>query len=139
MSRTQDLRHNVINQMIDGIAKGHITSPLPSQASLAEMYSISRTTVRNTLSHLHQCGVLEKVGDYYIIVRTPRVEDGFDCVSQSSDAQAEIFEHAFFQMINQRQLRAGDSFQSYNWPVPRMSALSLSGNFYCVFVAITSL
>ncbi|CRY53534.1 MULTISPECIES: GntR family transcriptional regulator [Yersinia] len=110
MSRTQDLRHNVINQMIDGIAKGHITSPLPSQASLAEMYSISRTTVRNTLSHLHQCGVLEKVGDYYIIVRTPQIEDGFDCVSQSSDAQAEIFEHAFFQMINQRQLRAGDSF-----------------------------
>lgn len=60
MSRTQNLRHNVINQVIDGISKGHILSPLPSQASLAEMYNISRTTVNHTLNYLYECGVLEK-------------------------------------------------------------------------------
>jgi len=110
MSRTQNLRHNVINQVIDGISRNHISSPLPSQAALAEMYNISRTTVRHTLSHLHQRGVLEKVGDYYSIVRKPLLEDGFDCVSRPQDEQNAIFEAAFYHMINQRQLRAGDTF-----------------------------
>ena len=31
MSRSQNLRHNVINQVIDDMARGHIPSPLPSQ------------------------------------------------------------------------------------------------------------
>ena len=52
MSRSQNLRHNVINQVIDDIARGHIPSPLPTQNALAEMYNISRTTVRHLLSHL---------------------------------------------------------------------------------------
>ncbi|CTT37717.1 GntR family transcriptional regulator [Escherichia coli] len=51
MSRSQNLRHNVINQVIDDMARGHIPSPLPSQSALAEMYNISRTTVRHILSH----------------------------------------------------------------------------------------
>ena len=41
MSRSQNLRHNVINQVIDDMARGHIPSPLPSQSALAEMYNIS--------------------------------------------------------------------------------------------------
>lgn len=110
MSRTQNLRQNVVNQMIDGIIKGHIRSPLPSQAGLAEMYNISRTTVRHTLTHLHQRGVLEKVKDDYVILRMPLAEDGFECMSHSLDEQGKLFEKAFYQMINQKQLRAGDSF-----------------------------
>ena len=50
MSRSQNLRHNVINQVIDDMARGHIPSPLPTQNALAEMYNISRTTVRPLLS-----------------------------------------------------------------------------------------
>lgn len=61
MSRSQNLRHNVINQVIDDMARGHIPSPLPSQSALAEMYNISRTTVRHILSHLRECGVLTQV------------------------------------------------------------------------------
>ncbi|HGM5488444.1 TPA: GntR family transcriptional regulator [Serratia fonticola] len=110
MSRTQNLRQNVINQLIDGILQGHIRSPLPSQAALAEMYNISRTTVRHTLAHLRQRGVLEQVNDDYVILRMPLAEDGFDCMSHSPDEQAKQFEQAFYQMINQKQLRAGDSF-----------------------------
>ncbi|MDT3251438.1 GntR family transcriptional regulator [Serratia sp. root2] len=110
MSRTQNLRQNVVNQMIEGIHGGHLRSPLPSQAALAEMYNISRTTVRHTLAHLDQRGVLEKVGDDYVIVRPPQAEDGFECVSHSLEEQDKEFKKAFYQMINQKQLRAGDSF-----------------------------
>lgn len=110
MSRTQNLRHNVINQVIDGISKGHILSPLPSQASLADMYNISRTTVNHTLNYLYECGVLEKVNGNYLIVREPNEMDGFDSVSQPIEEQTRIFERAFFHMINQRKLRAGDNF-----------------------------
>lgn len=110
MSRTQNLRQNVVNQMIDSIINGHLHSPLPSQATLAEMYNISRTTVRHTLAHLHQRGVLEKVNGDYVILRRPLAEDGFDCITHSLDEQTQRFEQAFYQMINQRQLRAGDSF-----------------------------
>jgi len=110
VSRTQNLRQNVVNQMIDGIVQGHIRSPLPSQAALAEMYNISRTTVRHTLAYFSQLGVLEKVNDSYVILRMPQVADGFECINSSLDDQAKVFERAFFQMINQKQLRAGDSF-----------------------------
>lgn len=58
MSRSQNLRHNVINQVIEDMARGNIPSPLPSQSGLAEMYNISRTTVRHILQHLSACGVL---------------------------------------------------------------------------------
>lgn len=52
MSRSQNLRHSVINQVIEDMARGNIPSPLPSQSGLAEMYNISRTTVRHILQHL---------------------------------------------------------------------------------------
>ncbi len=63
MSRSQNLRHNVINQVIEDMARGNIPSPLPSQSGLAEMYNISRTTVRHILQHLSACGVLTLVGE----------------------------------------------------------------------------
>lgn len=110
MSRSQNLRHNVINQIIDDMARGHIPSPLPSQSALAEMYNISRTTVRHMLSHLGECGVLTQVGSHYVIVRKPDHDDGFSCTTASMTEQNRIFEQAFFTMINQRQLRAGESF-----------------------------
>ncbi|WP_338559929.1 GntR family transcriptional regulator [Erwinia sp. E_sp_B04_7] len=110
MSRTQNLRHNVVNQMLEGISNKHIRSPLPPQAALAEMFNVSRTTVRHTLAHLHERGVLDKVQDQYLIVRYPSEEDGFDAVTTSLDEQARQFEQAFFQMINQKTLCAGESF-----------------------------
>ena len=61
MSRSQNLRHNVINQVINDMARGFIPSPLPSQSALAEMYNISRTTVRHILCHLCERGVLSQV------------------------------------------------------------------------------
>ncbi|MEA5105385.1 FCD domain-containing protein [Pantoea sp. S18] len=110
MSRSQNLRHNVINQMLEGIAKRHIRSPLPPQAALAEMFNISRTTVRHTLQHLHERGVLDKVDETYVIVRDPSDEDGFNALTPPIDQQALQFEQTFFNLINQRQLMPGDTF-----------------------------
>lgn len=110
MSRSQNLRHNVINQVIDDMARGHIPSPLPSQSALAEMYNISRTTVRHILSHLSACGVLTQVANDYLITRKPGNEDGFTCTNASMSEQSRLFEQAFFAMIHQRQLRAGEVF-----------------------------
>ena len=78
MSRSQNLRHNVINQVINDMARGFIPSPLPSQSALAEMYNISRTTVRHILCHLCERGVLSQVNHDYQILRQPEVQDGFD-------------------------------------------------------------
>ena len=110
MSRSQNLRQNVVNQMLEGIAKKHIRSPLPPQAALAEMFNISRTTVRHTLQHLHQRGVLEKVDETYVIVRDPAEDDGFNSLAPPIDQQALQFEQTFFNLINQRQLMPGDTF-----------------------------
>ncbi|MEZ3416901.1 MULTISPECIES: FCD domain-containing protein [Pantoea] len=110
MSRSQNLRQNVINQMLEAITRRHVRSPLPPQAALAEMFNISRTTVRHTLQHLHQRGVLEKVAETYVIVRDPCEEDGFSVLSPPIDQQAVHFEQAFFNLINQRLLMPGDSF-----------------------------
>lgn len=110
MARTQNLRHNVINQFIDAINNGHISSPLPSQSTLADMYSISRTTIRHTLGHLYQCGILDKVGNDYVIVRMPEADDGFDTITEMPQDQLTLFEHAFYKMIHQRELLPGDTF-----------------------------
>ncbi|ADU71091.1 GntR family transcriptional regulator [Pantoea sp. At-9b] len=110
MSRSQNLRQNVINQMLEGIAQRHIRSPLPPQAALAEMFNISRTTVRHTLHYLHQRGILEKVDETYVIVRNPSDEDGFSTLTPPIEQQATQFEQAFFNLINQRLLMPGDTF-----------------------------
>ena len=110
MSRTQNLRHNVVNQMLEAITQHHIPSPLPPQAALAEMFNISRTTVRHSLDYLQQCGVLEKVEGNWVIARLPEASDGFAAALPGPEAQTHLVEQAFFQMINQRQLLAGDSF-----------------------------
>ena len=94
MSRSQNLRHNVINQVIEDMARGNIPSPLPSQSGLAEMYNISRTTVRHILQHLSACGVLTQVGKDYVVARKPEQNDGFDCITVSLTEQNYIFEQA---------------------------------------------
>lgn len=110
MSRSQNLRHNVINHMLESIAQGHVQSPLPPQAALAEMFTVSRTTVRHVLSYLHERGVLEKVKDSWVIVRAPEAQDSLNAVMPPIDQQASLVEKRFFDLINQRQLQPGDTF-----------------------------
>ncbi|MFV1275651.1 GntR family transcriptional regulator, partial [Klebsiella pneumoniae] len=66
--------------------------------------------VRHILSHLRECGVLTQVGNDYVIARKPDHDDGFACTTASMSEQNKVFEQAFFTMINQRQLRPGETF-----------------------------
>ncbi|MBS0967363.1 GntR family transcriptional regulator [Nissabacter archeti] len=109
MSRPQHLRQSVINQMLDGITKGHLPSPLPSQAALAELYNISRTTVRHTLDYLQQRGILARRAGQFCIARAPAGDEGFQPGPTPDAEQAGRVEAAFHEMIRQRQLRPGDA------------------------------
>lgn len=110
MGRTQNLRHNVINQFIDSIRQGYLTSPLPSQSTLAEMYNISRTTVRHTMEHLCHKGIIVQTVDGYIIQRQPSEDDRFYDIVEPKLAQQKQFEDLFYKMISQRLIKPGDSF-----------------------------
>ncbi len=95
MSRSQNLRHNVINQVIDDMARGHIPSHFHRKVRWRKCTNISRTTVRHILSHLRECGVLTQVGNDYVIARKPDHDDGFACTTASMSEQNKVFEQAF--------------------------------------------
>lgn len=111
MGRSQNLRQNMINQFIDDLNCGHIpSSPLPSQSSLAEMYGVSRTTIRHILEHLCQRGVLTVAGSDYTMVRKPDTLDGFVRTLTSLIEQNNLFERMFNSIISQYRLHPGEIF-----------------------------
>ncbi|MBJ3813695.1 GntR family transcriptional regulator [Shimwellia pseudoproteus] len=110
MSRPQHLRHSVINQFLDSIARGHLTSPLPSQHALAEAFNISRTTVRHILTHLVAEQILSQQGRQFLIRRIPSASTEARIQTLPDDAQYQHVEQAFYRMINQRVLRPGARF-----------------------------
>ncbi|MGO2347759.1 MAG: GntR family transcriptional regulator, partial [Providencia sp.] len=110
MARTQNLRHKVINQFIDAIRHQYICSPLPSQSVLAEMYNVSRTTVRHVLTYLTRQKILENIGNDYVIIRKPNDEDLLDTIVDLPDIQLNEFESFFYKLIQQKELKPGDNF-----------------------------
>nr|WP_314263090.1 GntR family transcriptional regulator [uncultured Moellerella sp.] len=110
MVRSKNLRYSSINELLDAINKKLLTSPFPSQSMLAEMFDISRTTVRHTLEYLIEKKIIEKRDEHFYIIRSPQESDFFETQSGSSDKQITLFEKAFYQMIQQRELLPGDSF-----------------------------
>lgn len=110
MARTQNLRHKVINQFIDAIRHQYIRSPLPSQSLLADMYNVSRTTVRHVLNYLAEQKILENIGNYYVIIREPNDDDLLDTIVELPDIQLTEFESFFYNLIQQGELKPGDNF-----------------------------
>ncbi|WP_272673624.1 GntR family transcriptional regulator [Providencia sp. PROV031] len=110
MARTQNLRHKVINQFIDAISNQYICSPLPSQSVLADMYNISRTTVRHVLIHLKEIGILDSVGNDYVIIRNPSKNDLLEITIDSPVIEFNIIEKFFYNLIQKRELQPGDNF-----------------------------
>ena len=109
MSRSQNLRHNVINQVINDMARGFLPRRCPLKArwrrcttSAAPPCAICSATYASAACCIRSAG--------YQILRQPEVQDGFDGSSASLAEQNRLFEQAFFTMINQRQLRAGEMF-----------------------------
>ncbi|MGG4610689.1 GntR family transcriptional regulator (plasmid) [Providencia rettgeri] len=109
MARTQNLRHKVINQFIDAIRHQYICSPLPSQSLLADMYNISRTTVRHVLNYLVEQKILENTNNNFVIIRKPNDADLLNTVIELPEQLTE-FESFFYNLIQQRELKPGDNF-----------------------------
>ncbi|WP_058910017.1 GntR family transcriptional regulator [Entomohabitans teleogrylli] len=110
MSRPRHLRHTVIHQIVESIASGHLTSPLPSQNALAEMLNVSRTTVRHILGQLVQQGTLDLQDGQYHVRQLPHASENLPHLHAAPEAQQQWFERAFYNMINQRELKPGQRF-----------------------------
>ncbi|MCL0010809.1 GntR family transcriptional regulator [Providencia rettgeri] len=110
MVRSKNIRYGSINEFLDAIHKNLLTSPFPSQSSLAEMFNISRTTVRHILEYLLEKKIIEKQGNEYHVIRYPNKTDFFPVESSLPDQQIVLFEKAFYQMIKRKELMPGDTF-----------------------------
>jgi len=110
MARSKNLRAKVINQFLDAIRQLHLRSPLPSQSALADMYNISRTTVRNALEYLVEKGILEHSSVNLVILREPCEDDFLDITVGPTEKSSDEFESIFYRMIQQNILKLGCDF-----------------------------
>ncbi len=110
MSRSQNLRHNVINRghQRHGARLYPLAAP-PRKAHWRKCITSAAPRCAISLP-LMRARRPEPVNHDYQILRQPEVQDGFDSSSASLAEQNRLFEQAFFTMINQRQLRAGERF-----------------------------
>ncbi|WP_392561149.1 GntR family transcriptional regulator [Orbus sturtevantii] len=110
MSRSQTLRHNTINQFIDCINNHIIAFPLPSISILADMFNVSRTTIRAILNYLLEIGVLANQDNQYQLIRKPTEKDKINVIFEKRVVQDEKFEQYFYSLINSHKLLPGDQF-----------------------------
>lgn len=110
MSRDTTLRQNVVNQVIASIEGKHITSPLPSQSVLAELFNVSRTTIRHVLAELVDKGLLMQQEGLFLLEREPLAADKYSDLIEHENIQYEKVEQIFFQLINDQQLKGGQVF-----------------------------
>ncbi len=110
MARNKNLRETTTNQLLDAIRLKHIESPLPSQSSLADLFSVSRTTMRHVMNDLCDKGVLEQEGDTWCICREPENDDGFVTPMSENDIQSEVFEAFFNDAIKNKHIMPGQEF-----------------------------
>lgn len=110
MSRTPTLRQKTINQFIDCLEKNILTFPLPPLITLADMFNVSRTTMRAVLSYLSQTGVLNQIDEQYCLQRKPTELDKVNCIFEERFVQNQKFEHYFYHLINSHKFLPGDRF-----------------------------
>ncbi|MGF1868421.1 FCD domain-containing protein [Photobacterium indicum] len=110
MARNKNLRESITNQLLDAIQLGHIDSPLPSQSALADLFSVSRTTIRYVINDLCDKGVLEQVGDCCVIGRLPVEDDGYVAAMSEKDIQTVEFETYFNDAIKNKHIMPGQEF-----------------------------
>ncbi|GAL20623.1 regulator of L-galactonate catabolism YjjM [Vibrio maritimus] len=110
MARNKNLRETTTNQLLDAIKLGHIDSPLPSQAALADLFSVSRTTIRHVMSDLCEKGVLEQEEAEWTIKRSPSDNDGYNTTLSENEVQRAQFEVFFNNAIKSKQMMPGQEF-----------------------------
>lgn len=110
MAKNKNLRKNVSNQIIEAINMGHIESPLPSQSTLAELFGVSRTTIRFAVDGLIVKGLLTNTNGIYTINRAPNEEDFFIQNALNQQGNIDSFERFFNDAIKTRKIVPGQKF-----------------------------
>ncbi|MFD1738033.1 GntR family transcriptional regulator [Bacillus salitolerans] len=80
------LHLQIKNVIANDIKKGVYKEKIPSERDLMDRFSVSRTTVREAVSHLVQDGVLEKIhGKGTFISQTPPVHEWLDSLNSLTE------------------------------------------------------
>ncbi|GLO60704.1 GntR family transcriptional regulator [Vibrio sp. MACH09] len=110
MARNKNLRESTANQLLDAISMGHIQSPLPSQSSLAELFGVSRTTIRHVVNDLCDKGILQLSDGECVVHRQPDEADTFEQPASTDELQTLEFELFFNQCVKNRDIMPGNEF-----------------------------
>ncbi|QMV13614.1 GntR family transcriptional regulator [Vibrio spartinae] len=110
MARNKKLREIIANQLLDAVRLEHIESPLPSQASLADLFSVSRTTIRHIMNDLRDKGILSETENGWVIARLPSEDDEYATTMSEKDLQSKVFEVFFNDEIKNKRMLPGQEF-----------------------------
>ncbi|PJG85196.1 GntR family transcriptional regulator [Conservatibacter flavescens] len=112
MSKNLNLRYDIINQIIDSILNELLISPLPSQSALADLYNVSRTTIRHATQYLEEKGIIEYRHNIAYIRRLPTLEDKclYIHTKKSHHNHYERIENYFKSAIQKKHIKPGDEF-----------------------------
>ncbi|TCP96550.1 GntR family transcriptional regulator [Cricetibacter osteomyelitidis] len=113
MSKNLNLRRDIINQIIDSIMNQLLISPLPSQSALADLYNVSRTTIRHATNYLLEKGIIEYRNSLFYIIRIPTLDDKILYIhtKRSSANHYQRIENYFKNAIQKKLFKPGDEFR----------------------------
>ncbi|MCW9716527.1 GntR family transcriptional regulator [Avibacterium sp. 21-594] len=85
---------------------------LPSQASLAAIYNVSRTTIKHAVDYLLDIGVLKAEKHRLIIIRKPSDKDkkSYIRIAKNSDNNFLVFESYLQSAVQKKQINPRDIF-----------------------------
>lgn len=112
MSKNLQLRQDIINQIIEDIATDLLSSPLPSQTELANLYNVSRTTIRKAIEHLIQVNIIKSENSQLYVNRQPNDDDKIFITSFKKNRPSHLksLETYFQNAIQQKIINPGDTF-----------------------------
>lgn len=98
MSRSSSTYKDGYNRALDMITEGDVPRELPTEVTLAEEWTVSRTTVRSILNSLQDAGIIAWSGRTKTVLRRPRKIEYFpaDETESVADKLPSVFmEHIF--------------------------------------------
>lgn len=112
MSKNLNLRQDIINQLMDDITSELLSSPLPSQSDLANLYNVSRTTIRHCIEYLREIGVLCFQDNALKVVRLPEADEKMSYIrtKRSNQNHLQRLESYFQNAVQKKQIKPGDEF-----------------------------
>jgi DNA-binding GntR family transcriptional regulator len=110
MSRQNDLFKQTVNQLLDYIDQNmSLHDVLHGDSKIAKQLEVSRSTVRKTIDHLVQLGVITKQGTERIIVSLPNDDSYFDLQDLGPPKEQQVERH-FLAAILCGDIKPGDRF-----------------------------